>query len=333
MDDNLYEFDSEDFASNHNGKKIKNGRRKSISHFIILGIAIIIIIFAVVKVVKWNKGIKSDYDPTEDTSEFDVEPSDYIQPLSGEQLSEKQDDGVTTILTLGNSPFSDNYKNNNLAKALGDEYGANVINVGFENSYITQSQAEYSEDKPEDGVSLYQVALALSTGDFSVVSESAEKLGEDAQISAATLKSVDMTKVDAIFIMYNLEDYRDHRPLGSEDKEDVTCIYGAIYSALEKIQEAYPYIRIVMLSQPAGGVTIDNFFVDGELHDIGEGTLADYITFETSAAASRGVSFVDIYYGAINIDVRKKYLVNDYHINDDGAKAIAKRVKTLIELQ
>lgn len=331
QENNLYEFDNEDFEVSGDKKK-KSGRRKSISHFVILGIALIIVVFAAYRVAKWNRGVASDYDPTEDTSEFDVEPADYIQPMSADQLKDKPEDGITTILTLGNSPFADDYNNNNLAKALGEAYGADVINGGFANGYITQSNAEYSIDTPEDGVSLYQVSLALTTGDFSVVNEAAAQFGEDAISAAKTLEATDMSKVDIIFIMYNLEDYQAHRPLGSEDREDITCIYGAIYSSLAKIQEAYPYIRLVMLSQPAGGVTIDNFFVDGDIHNIGEGTLTEYIAFETSAAAARGVSFVDIYYGAINVDLRSKYLVDDYHINDAGAKAIADRVKKLIIL-
>lgn len=326
-----YGFSEEDFeGGNHRGRKIKKGRKKSYAQYIIGAVALVIIAIVVIRIAIWNKGVASDYNPDEDTSEYDVEPTDYIQPLSAEQLAGKVDDGKLTFLMLGNSPFADNYWDNNLAKAIGETYGAEVINAGFEDSYITQSTADYSIDEPEDGISLYQVSKAIASGDFSIVKEAAATQSDTVKASADILSGVDMTSIDAIFIMYNLEDYQDHRPLGSEDKEDITCIYGALYSSIKNIQEAYPYIRIVYLSQPAGGVTIDNFFVDGDVHDIGCGTLYDYVTFETEAVASRGASFIDVYYGAINVDDRDKYLVDDYHINDDGAKAIANRVKKLI---
>jgi len=334
VDPDDYGFDEEDFESNnHRGHKVRRGRRRPIVTWIVGIVALVVIVFVAIRVIKWNKGVASDYNPNEDTSEYDVEPTDYIQPLSAEQLAGKIDDGVTTILVLGNSPFADNYDDNNLAKAIASEFDATVINGGFEESYITVQNANYDTEEEEDGVSLPNVAKALVSRDFSTVRDGASQISETAIKVCDTLENTDMSSVDAIFIMYNLEDYRDHRPLGSEDKEDTTCIYGALYSSIKAIQDAYPYIRIVMLSQPAAGATVDDFFVDGDKYDIGCGTLPDYVTFETQAVASRGASFIDVYYGAINVDQRDKYLCDDYHINDDGAKAIAKRAKKLITLQ
>lgn len=327
-----YEFEEEDFDTiNHNGRRLRRGRKRSYVQYVLGLVALAIIVFIGIKVHNWNKGVESDYDPTEDTSEFDVEPNDYIQPLSGDQLSGKVDDGKNTIMVIGNSPFADNYATNNLATSFGNAYDADVINVSFADSYITCKESDYNSDNPEDGVSLYNVAKAIATGDSSVVREAADAFGDDARMAADVLASTDISTIDTIFIMYNLEDYKDHRPLGSEDKEDITCIYGAVYSSIKMIQEAYPYIRIVMLSQPAGGVTIDDFFVDGDQHDIGCGLLSDYVTFELEATASRGASFVDVYYGAINIEERDEYLYDDYHINDAGAEAIVARVKKLIK--
>ena len=298
----------------------------------IFGLVGIVIIFVIVRVAIWNKGEASDYDPTEDTSQYDVEPMDYILPLTTNQLAGKVDDGELTILTIGNSPFSDNYENNNLANELGKAYDATVINVGIEESYIAQKSGEYTGENLEDGVSLYQIAKAINTGDYSTFKEAASSMSGDAYKAAEILESTDMTKVDMIVIMYNLEDYREHRPLGSSDNEDVNCIYGAIYKSCRLISEKYPYIRIALLSPPAGGVTIDDYYVDGDKNDIGEGTLSDYMLFELEASAASAISFVDLYYGVINVDNRDRYLVNDYHINDDGAKMIAARVKKLITL-
>lgn len=329
--ENGYSFSERDFDDNHQGRRIKKGRKGNYGIWIIPIVILVIIVCVIVRVIIWDRGVASDYDPTADTSEFDVETMDYIQPLSASQMEEKNDDGVTTILTIGNSPFSDNYESNNLAKAIADAYDATVINVGIEESYIAQKSGEYTGENLEDGVSLYQIAKAINTGDYSIVREAASSMSGDALAAANTLAETDMTKVDMIVIMYNLEDYREHRPLGSSDNEDVNCIYGAIYKSLGLIQEKYPYIRIALLSQPAGGVTIDDYYVDCTVN-MGDGALIDYITFELEATASRGASFVDIYYGAINVDNKDNYIVNDYHINDSGAEKIAERLKELISL-
>lgn len=332
-EDEEYLFTEEELdGGDHGGRRIKRGRKRSVVHWVLLLVAVLIIAFVIIRIAIWNKGKDSDYNPDENNTEFDVEPSDYIQPLSADQLAGKTDDGVTTILTIGNSPFSDNYENNNLAAAIADAYNATVINVGIEESYIAQKNGDYTGENLEDGVSLYQMALAINSGDFSVVKTAASSMSGDANSAAEKLAATDMSAVDMIVIMYNLEDYREHRPLGSSDNEDINCIYGAIYKSLNLIQEKYPYIRIVMLSQPAAGVTIDDFYVDGDTVNIGEGTLTDYVTFELEATASRGCSFVDIYYGGINVDNRAEYLYDDYHINDKGAAVIAARMKKLIKL-
>ncbi len=322
-------------------KKRTTGRRRRRSyrglvdflpHLIVLIVMIILVIAAMVMVKKWNKGQKSDYDPNAVTTEFDTEPTDYVLPLSAEDIANKESDDVLTILTLGNSPFADGYPDNNLAAALGKEYDATVINCGMEGSFITCKNKLYSHDAPEDGISLPYVAKAIATGDYSTVSDAASDISDQAVSAVDTLKNTDMMKVDCIMIMYNLEDYSDHRPLGSEDVSDITCIYGAVRTAIEDIRAAYPHIRVVYLSQPAGGVTIDDFFVDGDVHDIGQGLLSGYVTFELEAAASASASFVDIYYGAVNVDNRDKYLQNDYHLTDAGTRAIAARVHELITL-
>ncbi len=314
-------------------KSSRKHKSDNILQIIILSVILILVIAIVVMIKKWGKGTESDYDPDEVTTEFDTEPNDYILPLSAGQVEGKTDDGVLTILTLGNSPFADNYPDNNLAAAIAKEYDATVINGGIEESYITCKNSEYNDDTEEDGVSLYHIANALATGDFDIPKRAAESVSEQAVEAVKVLENTDMSSVDAIFVMYDLEDYVDHRPLGSESETDITCIYGAVKVSLEALRKAYPYIRLVYLSQPASGKTIDDFFVDGDVHNIGEGLLSDYVTFELSAAASASASFVDIYYGAVNVDQRGDYIVNDYHLNDAGAKAVAGRVNKLIELQ
>ena len=66
--------------------------------------------------------------------------------------------------------------------------------------------------------------------------------------------------------------------------------------------------------------------------DLANGTLNDYLGSEVATCATCGVSFIDLYFGVINVDTRDKYLVDDYHINEAGAKAVAERFDKLIKL-
>ena len=83
------------------------GRRPPINiHVILLAAIVLVIGFSAFRLYQWNKGEVLEYDPNQDTSEFDVEALDSIIPLAPDKLEGYEDDGVTTILCLGDDPFS-----------------------------------------------------------------------------------------------------------------------------------------------------------------------------------------------------------------------------------
>ncbi len=309
------------------------GKRNWTGHIIFFAVVACLFVFAIVRLIIWNQGVDSGYDPTEDTSEFDTEPLDYIQPLNSDQLKNKPDDGVTTIFCFGNSPFADNGADNKLAKAIGQRYDANVVNCSFPGSYQTIKFVEEGKEFDENGISLYNVVNALVTGDFTEVDKAAEELSSEVEDQAAYLKTVDLSTADMIVIMYDINDYIDFRPVTDPgDPENLLTFTGSLQASVKMIQEKYPYIRIVVLSIPASGMTVDDYYVDGDVHDLGNGTLSDYLGHEVSTATSCGISFIDTYFGVINVDNRDQYLVDDYHLNEAGCNAIADRIKKLIVL-
>ena len=308
-------------------------KKKWFGHIIFFAIVLCLFAFAVVRLAIWNKGVDSGYDPNEDTSEFDTEPLDYIQPLNSAQLKDKPDDGMTTIFCFGNSTFADNGDNNQLAKAIGERFDATVINCGFTNSYQSVKFVEEGSSFPENGLSLYPITNALITGDFTEVDAAAAASSDEAKAKTEYLKTVDLSTADMVVIMYDLHDYIDHRPVYDPgDTDNLLTFAGSLEASVKLIQQKYPYIRIVVLSIPASGKTIDGFYVDGDIHDLGNGTLTDYLGYEANIATSCGLSFIDTYFGVINIDNRDKYLVDDYHLNEAGCNAIADRMKKLIIL-
>jgi len=298
-----YDFDESDFEAVEEPKK-KRGK----GHIIFFAFVIIVLIACAVSLYLWNKGEVIHIDPNEDTSEFDVEPNDYIQPMTTEQLAGKVDDGKLTILTLGNSMFADDGENNLLAAAIAKAYNATVINKAVEGSIQTRVNAVGDDSHEEDLGSLYDVT--------------------------AELVNTDISDVDMIVIAYDLSDYIDHRNIYNPyDEDDITTFCGALSASIKMIQEKYPYIRVVVLSVPACGKTIDDYYVDGALIDLGNGNLEDYIGQEVAVCATRGVSFIDLFFGVINVYNRDEYLVNDYHLNEVGEKAIADRMIKLVPME
>ena len=330
------EFDEELFEEFNEEKKEAeaSGRKKWNGHIIFFAMIGLLFLFAAIRLILWNRGVESGYDPNEDNSEFDTEPLDYIQPLNSTQLEGKPDDNTTTIFCFGNSTFADNGADNRLAKAIKERYNADVINVSFPDSYQSVKYTEYNaEDFPEDGLSLYHVTNALVNGDFTMVDTAASRLSDEIKAKADYLKTVDLSKADMVVIMYDISDYTDLRPvMDPNDPTNLLTFTGSLQASVKMIQEKYPYIRIVVLSIPACGKTIDDYYVDGDIHDLGNGTLSDYLGHEANAAISCGISFIDTYFGVINVENRDKYLVDDYHLNEAGCNAIADRISKLIVL-
>jgi len=326
-----FEFDDEDFGDIEDSD-IKRGRRKSNGHAIFFALAALVLVICGVSLMIWNRGEEQE-DIEIDESEFDTEPNDYIQPMTSDLMAGKPEDDVTTILALGNSPFADDGDNNLLAAALRDVYGATVINASVPDSYQARSNPMGDTSDPYDGVSLVSVVEALTTGNLEPLEESAKDVSDSAYDCVCEFTSIDMTHVDCVVIFYDLSDYIAHRNIyNPDDEDDVTTFCGALSASIKMIQEKYPYIRIVVLSTPACGKTIDDYYVDATIVDLANGTLPDYIGNEITVCATRGVSFVDLYFGAIHVDNRDRYLVNDYHLNAEGAKVVAQRMAKLIIL-
>lgn len=295
-------------------------------HLIFFIVVIALFLFAIIKFLLWSKGEDSGYDPNEITTEFDVETMDHIQPMDSSRFEGIEDDGVTTLLCLGNSPFADNKGENGLAQTLARKMGGVAYDGSFAGTYQTMYNKTYQETYKPDGLSLYPVISAICSGDFSLIEYVASTMTETEMQTVEMLKNLDYSTVDMLVIMYDLSDYIDNRPLYNQtDKNDVITWTGALNASLELIEETYPHIRTVVLSMPACGATIDGYYIDGDKLNLGNGTIPDYLNYEMNVILANGVSYIDNYYGVITVENSDEYLVNDYHLNEKGIEAIADR--------
>ena len=114
-------------------------------HLILLGAIVLVIGFSAYRLYKWNKGTPSDYDPNYQTTDFDVEVMDNLIPLAPDKREGFEDDGVTTILCLGDDPFSLELGENGLARQIAQKTGATVYNGSFTGTTMA-TQFDYYND-------------------------------------------------------------------------------------------------------------------------------------------------------------------------------------------
>lgn len=307
--------------------KTTKKKRKINYHLIFFIVVFLLFLFAIIKIFIWNKGKSSGYDPN-NISELELETMDHIQPMVSSKLKNAVDDGITSILFLGNSPFADNKSETGLASSIARKLDATAYDGSFADSFLTMYNKTFQDTYNPDGLSLYSVAQAISSGDFSLVERVAATVGETEIHTAAMLKNLDYSALDFIMIMYDLSDYIAGRPLYNPNEDtDVATWAGSLTASVRMLEEAYPHIRIVFISPPSCGKTVDGFYIDGDKQNLGNGTMVDYVNYANSVALSNGISYIDTYYGIIPIDQKDRFLVDEYHLNEEGIEAVSDRIQ------
>lgn len=306
--------------------------KKINAHFIILGAVALIVVYAIVKLAIWNIGTKDTTEITQD-SEYDIESMDYILPLNPKLLEGREDDGITTVVCLGNAPFADDRNaDNNLAKLIENELGDNakVYNCSVADSYVTAMRPAFTNEHPYDAFSFYWLSTVIAVDNDVLIDsalESLEEIPAELQESMDLLRSIDFEDVDVIAVMYDASDYlAGRRTINSDNDTDIQYFTGALAAGIQLIQQIYPHIRIMVMS-PTYAYALDENgeYGSSDIIDYGMGSLATYAILESNVCYENSVSFIDNIYATVNADNADEYLKDYIHLNEKGRKFVAER--------
>lgn len=302
-------------------------------HLMLLAVILILAAISIIRLIIWNRGARSDYDPDNLAEGFDIEALDTIIPMSESLLAGHEDDGVTTILCLGNNPLTDETGAKSFTSLLAAKTGATVYNGGFPESTIGTRYSAYNENYPRDNFNLPYVAKSICTKDFSRLASAAAAEPDSGYMETVeTLKSIDYNKIDIIAIVYDAADYLALIPSDNpNDPYELSAYTGGLRNAIEDIQKTYPYIRIVVMSHTfAHAIDENGNYQNGGSTDLGNGALPHYLLKEVDVSISCGVSIIDNFYGTINEDNYMDYMTDYIHLNDAGRELMAERLAELV---
>ncbi len=294
-------------------------------HLALLAAIAAVILIAIVRLLLWNRGTELKVHSGQNSGKYIIEVNDNMVYLPDSKLEGHTDDGVTTILCLGNEPFSQDTSGTGLAGQIASLGNVDVINAAFPGSQVTCENAQYSVeslDTMDDIFNLFYVSYAISIGDFSSLETVASAHTEDDtyQRSVDALKNTDFDKVDIIAVMYDGADYINGMAMQNPDvPEELTTYVGSLTNSFQLLQAAYPYIRIVFLSP----YYAEYNGASGRTTDIGNGTLVNYFQWAYDTCGSCSVSFLDNYYGSVNENNYAEYLSDGIHLNAAGATKVA----------
>lgn len=311
---------------------------------IVFAVAVVLIIVLIAKkFIGFGRTIsKEEIDaiPTPENPEITVY-DELFANMAENDGTFPEDDGVTTVVCFGNSPFSDDLNDkDNLCRLFAEETGATVYNCSVPGSFMSSFYDPFQNDYfPMDAFSFCRLATAITENDYSMVDaaldmyEAVEYDTTDIQKSMEVLRSIDFRNVDAIFVMYDATDYLNGRKIqNTENFTDPTQFTGSMAWGIEMIQEKFPWIRIIIMSPTyAFGVDENGDYISSDVKSYGPGYLSSYVILQAQIAYELQVSFVDNLYGTIHEDIAADYLVDNVHLNLEGRKLVVKRMKEALE--
>ena len=314
--------------------KIINAFLKINWHVILLIILVFSVIFIIYRLKNWGVRLDiGDLDQSNITEENAVEVLDSILPNLKSEGHPSTTDGVTNILLFGNGAFAEDYGTvDNVGNLIAEMADANVYNCSVPGSYLAATNATFSAyADPMDAFNFYWLSTFVSMDNAQpceqAIADSPDRLPPEAWDVYEILKDMDFSTIDVIGIMYDASDYLTGRTIYNPEKPiDIQTFYGNLLAGIQAIQEAYPHIRIIVMSPTyAYAVNSKGEYVDSDIYVYNEYTLSTYSQMLAQATDETGVTYVDNFYGTVNIYNANKYLIDNVHLNKDGKQLLAER--------
>lgn len=333
QDDNQI-FDMEPDEPEESGEEPEKTGFHISMHIILLSTVLIVSLLIAYRIINWGNFISqeeifSDGDGTYENA------LDSIVPLldeNGNMIPFDYSDGLT-IVAFGNAPFADDRDSkDNLANLIAERTDATVYNCSISGSYLAAESYTFDEqNSPMDIYSFYWLSAFTLGYDDSYYERAAATLGEDTPPEAAevleTLQSIDFNAVDAIVVMYDATDYlMGHPSYNIANLKDPLYFTGNLAAGIELFQNAYPHIRIIVLS-PSYAFAIDEngSYISSDVQRYGHEVLSIYSVLEGDTCILMNVTYVDNLYGSITEDNASEYLSDNLHLNAAGRRLIADR--------
>ena len=298
-------------------------------HLIVLAAIVIVFGAGVFILLRWDRGVPSDFDPSHESTDFDTEALDFIM-APDEAWKARTKDGPLNILCLGNNPFSDELGAYGLAGQIGDMTGATVHNGAFPDTTIATRR---TSEQAADYLSLYFVTMALINRKYDYLESGVALRDDPASVAALdVLRGLNMKEIDVIVIMYDSTDYNERSPADNpNDTHDIYAYTGALRTSLEAIRQFLPHIRVIFMSHTYARYLDENGTLhNGATYDLGNGTLPHYLILGQDTAIVSGVSFMDHYFGSIHEGNYADYMSDHMHLNAAGRTLLAGRVAAVI---
>lgn len=238
------------------------------------------------------------------------------------------------IVVLGDSIFGQTRDETSVSSQLSALLGQEVFNGALGGTCASRVNREGRLAYSKDSLSFVEISRAAALDDFGwqQATRVRESTTEYFPEVIDDLEKIDFSSVDILLVQYGLNDYHAGVPLeNTEDPYDPYTFAGAFRSAVACWREAYPELRIILLTSTYSwyeyaGKTCEEM-------DEGGGILEDYVNKEIQVAEEMGVEVLDLYHDVYPHDTwedRNLYTHDGLHPNEAGRKLLAETVEAYL---
>lgn len=240
-----------------------------------------------------------------------------------------------SIVVLGDSIMGQVRDDASVTASLSASLGREVYNGALGGTCFSRIDTDRRSAYTKDSLSFAAISRAAALDDFglqqtAVVRESATEYFPEV---IDTLEETDFSGVEILLVQYGVNDYHQGVPLDNpEDPYDEYTFGGAMRSALSFWKEAYPDLRIILLTS-----TYSWYLYTGETceeKDEGGGILEDYVNKEIQVAEEMNVEILDLYHDLYPHEVWEDwsiYTSDGLHPNGTGRILLADTVREYLD--
>lgn len=236
------------------------------------------------------------------------------------------------IVVFGDSVlrFTQEEDSANVVERMNAILGDKVFNGSLGGTCMSRVNTSNELGYTKDGLSMVSLARAIYMQDFGVpktvrIKESSTEYFEDTILA---LEAIDYSKTKVVMIEHCFNDYHAGVPIeNADDAYDPYTYAGALRSSIRYIQEAYPDIRIILVTPTFSWYTVPHQTCE-EMNE-GGGVLEDYVNAQMQVAEEMNVEIIDIYHDFYQHETWEDYLLytaDGLHPNETGCAMIAERL-------
>ncbi len=240
------------------------------------------------------------------------------------------------IVCLGDSIIGNERGKDSITGIMEALLGEPVYNGAFGGSTMSCREAEDRAAVTTDTLSLVKLSEAIAQKDFYVQNAGVTRCAVMEYFPEAVygFQNIDFDKTEILIIEHGVNDYQTGVPLDNPDNSyDVYTFGGALRYSLETLEEAYPELRIILVTPTYCWY----LFKESNCQEVdnGNGILEDYVNLELEIAAQYGIEVLDNYHesGIGDSGIFEEweiYTQDGLHLNETGRRLVAERIVQFI---